>query len=180
MTVLKPIIQGIGTVLGPMLDAITTSVLEPLLEVGKAVGALLLPVLTLLTPVLEALGEGIIVVASVFQWVGQLLQHWAAMFVNAFTWLTGFSMKDPGSPGNILNYIQGKLESYRPDVGSATYGSNDVATQTALSSASYNGATNVTINIYANGPIVGDGGMREFARMIRDEFDALDYYGVTA
>ena len=55
----------------------------------------------------------------------------------------------------------------------------DSATETAISSASYRGATQVTINIYAEGPFVGDGGMREFARMIRDEFDALSYYGVT-
>lgn len=50
----------------------------------------------------------------------------------------------------------------------------------ALSQASYRGATNVTINIYATGPFVGENGMRDFARMIREEFDALDYYGVTA
>ena len=54
------------------------------------------------------------------------------------------------------------------------------STQTALSSASYQGATSVTINIYAEGPIVGDGGMRQFAQMIREEFDALNYYGVSA
>ena len=44
----------------------------------------------------------------------------------------------------------------------------------------YRGATSVTINIYQEAPVVGDNGMRQFAQMIRDEFEALDYYGVTA
>jgi hypothetical protein len=38
----------------------------------------------------------------------------------------------------------------------------------------------VTINIYQQAPVVGSDGMRAFARMIRGEFEKLDYYfGVT-
>ena len=37
----------------------------------------------------------------------------------------------------------------------------------------------MTINIYQQSPVVGDGGMRAFAQMVRDEFAELDYYGVT-
>ena len=54
-----------------------------------------------------------------------------------------------------------------------------VSTQTAVSSASYQGATQVTINIYQEAPVVGDGGMQRFAQMIREEFFNLDYYSVT-
>jgi hypothetical protein len=53
-----------------------------------------------------------------------------------------------------------------------------VSTGTAVSSASYQGATQVTINIYQEAPVVGEGGMRAFAKMIKTEFDELEYYGV--
>jgi len=176
MTVLDPIIQGLGEVLTPLLDQLTDSVLKPLVAVGRMIGSLVLPILQLLAPILQVVGTAVVGVAATFEWVGQLLRHWAASFVNAFTWITGYSMYDPGSPGNIVDFINGRVSEYQ----NATSGAGSVSTDTAVSSASYRGATSVTINVYANGPIVGDGGMREFARMIRDEFDALDYYGVSA
>lgn len=175
MTVLEPIIQGLGEVLTPMLDTITDIVLKPLVEVGRMIGSLILPVLDVLAPVLQIVGTAVVGVAATFEWVGQLLRHWAASFVNAFSWITGYSMTDPGSPGNIFDYISGRVSAYQ----NSTSGADSVSTGTAVSSASYRGATSVTINVYTSA-VVGEGGMREFARMIKDEFDALDYYGVSA
>ena len=143
------------------------------------IGSLILPVLDVLAPVLQIVGTAVVGVAATFEWVGQLLRHWAASFVNAFTWLTGYSMYDPGGPGNIADFVGNRISEYKGSL-SMDSTSGSVGTETAVSSASYRGATSVTINIYPSGPIVGEGGMREFARMIRDEFDALDYYGVTA
>ncbi len=40
------------------------------------------------------------------------------------------------------------------------------------------GATQVIINIYQEAPIVGDGGMRRFAQMIREEFSNLDCHSL--
>ena len=53
------------------------------------------------------------------------------------------------------------------------------STQTAVSSVSYQGATQVTINIYQEAPVVGEKGMRQFVQMVREAFTELDYYGVT-
>ena len=178
-TALEYVFQGLSEVLGPALDAVTDTVILPLIEIGKAIGSLVLPVIEMTAPILTFFGKVVVGVAAVFEWVGQLLQHWAAGFVNAFTWLTGYTMRDPGSPGNIVDYVSGKVDAFGNTISGVAAGS-DVATGTAVSSASYRGATSVTINIYANGPIVGDGGIREFARMIKDEFDELNYYGVTA
>ena len=174
MTVLDPIIQGLGEQLAPALNVIMDTVLQPLIEIGKAIGSLLVPVFELLTPVLQLFGKAVVVVASVFQWVGDTLHHWVASFVNAFTWLTGYHMQDNGSPGNIIDYVNNKVTAY-----TALTNGSDNATQTAISSASYRGATSVTINLYQQAPVVGDNGMRQFAAMIRDEFEAMDYYGVT-
>lgn len=177
-TALEYVLKGVNEVAGPMLDMITDSVIQPLVEVGKSLGRLILPVLNDLAPVLQFLGSVVVGVVAVFEWVGQLLRHWAASFVNAFTWITGYSMYDPGGPGNIADFVGNRISEYKDSLGADT-SSNSVSTGTAVSSASYRGATSVTINVYT-GAIVGDGGMREFARMIRDEFDALDYYGVSA
>lgn len=176
MTGLQFVFDGLSEIIGPELETLMTELLTPLKEIGKIIGSLLLPILKILEPILDAIAKAVIVVSSIFQYIGQTLQHWVASFVNAFTWLTGYSMRDPGSPGSIGSYIQNNLDQYSANVAAA----GSVGTNTAISSASYRGATSVTINIYQEGPVVGDGGMREFARMIRDEFDSLDYYGVTA
>ena len=184
MTSLEFVFDGIYQVIGPQLETLMTALLTPLTEIGKIIGSLILPILQLLTPVLNAIAKVVIVVSSTFQYIGQLLQHWVATVLN---WLAGLSIfgwqpfaglatYDPGSPGNFLDYIGNNLNQYNSSVS----GVNSVGTASAISSAAYRGATSVTINIYSEGPIVGDGGMRQFAQMIREEFDALDYYGVTA
>ena len=178
---LEYVFQGLSEVVGPELERMMTALIEPLVEIGKALGSFILPILQVLTPVLNVIAKAIIVVSSTFQYIGQLLQHWVATIMN---WLAGLNIlgwrpfaglatTDPGHPGSFGSYIQNNLNQFDAKSNAS------VGTETAVSSASYRGATQVTINIYQNGPVVGDGGMREFARMIRDEFDALDYYGVT-
>ena len=117
--------------------------------------------------------------------VVQTLQHWVATLMNWLASLNlmgwqpfaGLRTSDPGSPGDYGSYIRGKWN----DIDAAfdqTQSGTPTSTATAVSSAGYQGATHVTINIYQEAPVVGDGGMRAFARMIRDEFDQLSYYGV--
>ena len=183
VTAFQFVMQGFSEAVGPMLDVITDLVLTPLIEVGKMLGSVIVPILQILAPVLKLIETPILVLSGIIQYVGQTLQHWVATLLN---WMSGLNIMgwqpfaglrtyDPGSPGKFGDYMENHLNGF---------GSTDVAastsTKTAVSSASYRGATSVTINIYPSGPIVGDGGMRQFAQMIREEFDALDYYGVGA
>ena len=170
----------IGAVLGPIIDIIgmaLTPVLDTICNIIEAI-----------SPVLDALAKVLIGVVGTIQYLVQGLQHWVAV---VFNWLAdldlmgwkpfeGLRMTDPGNPGNYIEFMQGKYADYEAKKASVAQFTEGGSTQTALSSAAYRGATNVTINIYAEGPIVGDGGMKQFARMIRDEFDQLDYYGVSA
>lgn len=182
---LEYVIQGIGEVIAPVANLIVDLVVKPFVELGKAVGQLILPVLNILVPVLKMIIKPVIAVVGTFQYVGQVLQHWVATIMNwlaglnLFGWqpFAGLAMHDPGSPGNFVDYIKNKLSEV--DSMTAT-GSDSVSTNNAVSSAGYRGATQVTINIYQEAPVVGDGGMREFAQMIKEEFDNLNYYGVTA
>jgi len=183
MTALEYVLQGFGEAIGPMLDVITDLLLAPLIEIGKMLGSIIVPVLQILAPILKLIETPLLVLSGSIQWVAQGLQHLMASFLNwladlnvfGFNPFSGLRTYDPGDPGNFGSYINGYINSFGNYDASGT-----ASTETALSSASYRGATSVTINIYAEGPIVGDGGMRQFAQMIRDEFDALDYYGVGA
>lgn len=165
--VLKPIIQMIGTLLTPILSVLTN-------------------VLKMLEPVIKVLAKVLVTVTGTIQYVVQTLQHWVAVIMNwlaglnIFGWypFEGLRMEDPGSPGKYGQYIQNKWgeidAAFDKGVTAGT------STATSISSAGYQGATQIVINIYQQAPVVGDGGMRQFASMIRDEFSNLDYYGVTA
>lgn len=170
-------INMIAQALAPVIK-IVTSVLSPILSQ-------ICNTLKMIEPILNVVCKAIAWVAGTFSYVNDVFQHIAAVILN---WIAGFhigswkpfegiSVQDKGMPGSYDSYIK----SYVSGVDTAASGvSMDASTQTAISSADYRGATSVTINIYAEGPIVGDGGMRQFAQMLREEFDALNYYGVTA
>ena len=232
VTALKYVIEGFAEVIGPMLEDVVKLGLEPLREIGRVIGNLIMPLLEELMPLFQDSADSFIgainmigqalapvirlitsvlspilsqlcntlkfiepvtkAIAKVFAWlvgtvtyIVEVFQHIGAVILN---WIAGFhignwrpfegiSVQDKGMPGSYDSYIK----SYMNGIDNAgELGVNGTSTQTAVSSASYRGATSVTINIYAEGPIVGDGGMREFAQMIREEFDALNYYGVSA
>ena len=178
---LMSVFNGIGAVLQPIIEIIGMA-LTPILDT-------LVNIIDAISPVLDGLVKVLIGVVGTIQYLVQGLQHWVAV---VFNWLAdldllgwkpfeGLRMTDPGNPGSYAEFMQNKYADYEAKKASVSnFTSNTGSTQTALSSASYTGATNVTINIYATGPFVGDNGMRDFARMIREEFDALDYYGVSA
>ena len=205
---LRELGRVIGDLLKPLLEAVMPLVkdsAESLMSVFHGIATALMPIINLIVnivtpifdqlantlkfiePIVEAIALVLASVNGVLSYVGQAIMHFVAVFLNwmaglnLFGWkpFEGLAIKDPGSPGNFGEYMDniytGVQESF-----SQTYAGNTNADQQAIASASYRGATNVTINIYAEGPFVGDGGMRQFAQMIREEFDALDYYGVSA
>lgn len=229
MYAINLVVNSIGSMLLPFFEALGNyySILEPILDVvmeaAKTISGLLqsfavvfssilapvmnllvtimkislYPVLTIISGVLEALAPVMKVFAKIFvtvtgtiEYVVTVLQHWVAVICNwlagleIFGWhpFGGLRMDDPGSPGKYSSYIKGKWSEVdnafdNPDTITGT--TTNASTTTAVSSASYQGATQVTINIYQEAPVVGDGGMRRFAQMIRDEFELLDYYSTT-
>ena len=234
-TALEYIFQGLSETLGPILNEFVRFGIEPLKELGRVIGDILMPILddvmplvrdvadflmglfrivgivlkpiievlssslspvmSLISNILEALAPVLKVFAKIFvtvtgtiQYVIQTLQHWVASLMN---WLAGLDllgwqpfaglrMTDPGSPGNYASFIKAKWASIDAAFEQNTSPSTvSASTTTAISSAGYQGATHVTINIYQEAPVVGDAGMRQFARMIRSEFDQMAYFGST-
>jgi len=217
-SLLLPFFEALGnyySILEPILDVVMetaktisgflqsfavvfSSVLAPVMNLMVTIMKIsLYPILTIISGVLEALAPVLKVFAKIFvtvtgtiEYVVTVLQHWVAVICNwladleIFGWhpFGGLRMDDPGSPGKYSSYIKNKWAEVdnafdNPDTITGT--TTNASTTTAVSSASYQGATQVTINIYQEAPIVGDGGMRRFAQMIREEFEVLDFYGVT-
>lgn len=170
-------INMVGQALAPVIRLITT-VISPILSQLCNTLKMIEPVISVVAKVIAWLAGTITYVVEIFQHIGATILNWIAGFhIGNWRPFEGIRVEDKGMPGSYDSYIK----SYMNGIDNAsTLSVNDASTQTAVSSAAYRGATSVTINIYAEGPLVGDGGMRQFAQMIREEFDALNYYGVTA
>ena len=231
-TALEYVFKGLAETLGPILNEFVKFGIEPLKELGRVIGDILIPIfedlmplfedsadflmglfdmlgivlkpiiqvlsgalrpvistisniLHALAPVLKVLGKVFVTITGTIQYVVQTLQHWVAMLMNWLASLNllgwrpfeGLKTTDPGSPGKYGDYIKSKWA----DVDAAfeqSSSSDSASTKTAVSSAGYQGATHVTINIYQEAPVVGDAGMRQFARMIKSQFDEMALYGV--
>ena len=175
------------SLIGNILKTVLAPVLQILAPVFQVIGA----VLEALSPILVIVAKAFTIVAAPVQFVADLLSwlgswitycgHAVATF--CYNLVHPFSKRSYGStPGGFYSDAFSGLSDRLAAIdnismnGSAV--TDSVSTGTAVSSASYVGATHITINIYQQSPIVGDGGMRAFARMIKSEFLALDYYGV--
>lgn len=198
--------QSLALVLVPVLDALLPAMtfiqrllvelMTPALQILSPIIETVASVLDALTPIISLVGKAFTVlmspvqfVADLFSWLGDWLQFLGeCVGVCAWNLTHWFDTRAfPDTPGGFssdaFSGLQGRLDAW--DTLEASKGAaieaagNSVSSSTALSSASYQGGTHVTINIYQEAPVVGDGGMKAFARMIRDEFEELDYYGVT-
>lgn len=149
--VLKPIAQLLGSVLGPILKMITN-----FLEY-------------ILLPILKGIAIIFSMVTSVFEWAANWIRYAIAKIVNFF----GGHMDD-SRPLGLTETIEKNAENiwYGTGVGGGS-GSYDTSGTT---NASYQGSTTVYLNVYNYGNVVGDNGITEFAVIIRDEIENLNYF----
>lgn len=171
----------IFVVLTPILQS-----LEPLFLILSGIFEALLPILVLVAKGFTILTAPVQFLVDLFSWLGSWIKYLGeAVAVTIYNLLHPFSSKKSygNSPGKFssdafsgLSERLSAIDSYTDGDSTAT---DSVSTNTAVSSAGYQGATQVTINIYQQAPIVGDGGMRAFAMMIKNQFEELNYYGVS-
>ena len=160
--------------------------LSPVFEVLGLIVTAINPILILLAKAFTILMSPVQFLADLFSWLGKWVEYLGhCIYVATYNLTHWFSPKSFGSsPGGFssdaFSGLQGRLDAIDElAMGTGTGASDSVSTDTSIASASYQGGTTVTINIYQQAPVVGDGGMAAFARMIRREFEALDHYGVT-
>lgn len=186
-----PILGIIKGVLGGVCD-ILEMILLPILEMLTPVLELICGVLKILAPIMEWLKGCIIEISTVFVFVADAIKY--AMW-KVLDWLgtlhignwyffpgvgghdySSLSSYDSSTGGiNIVNTKKALQEKYAYDETDWIADGGDASTSTSVSTASYTGSNNYYFNIYQQAPVVGDGGMQEFAKMIKSEFAELAY-----
>jgi len=167
-------------VLGPILQS-----LAPTFQILAGVMTALSPILLLVAKAFTILMSPVQFLADLFSWLGSWVQHLGSVIATAaYNLVHPFKQKSyASSPGSFSSDAFSGLADRLSNIDSisdqGSIATDAVSTSTAVGNAGYQGATQVTINIYQQAPVVGTGGMRAFARMIRGEFEQLDYYGVT-
>ena len=157
----------------------------PIFMVLSGVMEALSPILILVAKAFTILMSPVQYLADLFSWLGTWVQYLGNVISTAaYNLVHPFKKKSYGShPGSFssdaFSGLSDRLSNIDAIANQDSVVSDSVATSTAVSNSGYQGATQITINIYQNSPIVGDGGLRTFAQMIRNEFENLDYYGVT-
>lgn len=175
----------IGNILTTVM-ATVFQILAPLFQLVALALNTLNPILILCAKVFTILMAPVQFVADLFTWLGDWISYLGnCIYVvcwNLTHWFNqkGFGSSPGGFSSDAFSGLQQRLDNIdNLAMGGNTAATDSVSTSTAIGNASYRGATSVTINIYQQAPVVGDGGMKTFARMIRREFEELDYYGVT-
>ena len=160
--ILDPIGTILGSmfdVLGPLVDQMLAPIVGILKIVGEIMGKTLIPILNVLTPVIEAL-------ANIFIW-----------FMNKIMVPVGnFVIDIWNGIAKVLNWALGWAGvniAYADHVAAVTLSDATAAGSTATSSsgtgsngAAYTGARNVTFNFYNQGNVVGSGGLSELAHLL--------------
>jgi len=200
MGALTSIGETIGIALLPILDAIS-----PIFAIlGNILMTVLMPVIQLLTPFINIIAlqfqmltpllnlvakaftilmSPVQFVADLFGWLGKWITalgtNIGVAIYNLTHWLRpkGYASGPGGFSSDAFTGLRAKLDDIDA-MGQTNLAASATTTSanTASQSASYSGSNQITINIYQQAPIVGDGGMTALAKMIRNEFATLDYY----
>ena len=183
-----PILDVLGNIISVIANTLTTT-LQPVLQIVGSLFQVIGAVLSPLSPIIGLVSKAFIILASPIQWVADLfswLADWMVYFGKCLgeiinhlfdLWNADFS----GSPGGFRSDAFTGLEGRLQNVDSLANGapaSMAVGTQQAVQNASYQGSSNITLNVYVEGNVYGDGGIETLAKQIRAEFLELDRYGI--
>ena len=183
-----PILDVLGNIISVIANTLTTT-LQPVLQIVGSLFQVIGAVLSPLSPIIGLVSKAFIILASPIQWVADLfswLADWMIYFGKCLgeiinhlfdLWNADFS----GSPGGFRSDAFTGLEARLQNVDSLANGapaSMAVGTQQAVQNASYQGSSNITLNVYVEGNVYGDGGIETLAKQIRAEFLELDRYGI--
>lgn len=186
-----PLLEGLHTAfstVASIIMAVLAPVLQTLSPIFQVFGSIIeaiSPILMLVAKAFTILASPVQFTADLFTWLGMWIKHLGSTIATfAYNVVHPFRKRSyEASPGGFssdaFSGLGDRLAALDTLSTPNTTVTDSVATSTAISSAAYQGATQVTINIYQQAPVVGDGGMRTFARMILGEFEQLNYYGLS-
>ena len=203
VTALHYVIQGLIETLGDWIEEFVQWGLEPIRELGRMIGEILLPIFKEIMPSIASSGR---VIMKLFQSIAHVLApiveilmkvigpvltvladvivtivgtiSWAIDWIGyAITWLlnkiTFGWIEQSSKPGSLNDYLEGMYSNPMDSYSLSGSGSNGVG----VTNASYSGGTVIHLNVNNYGNVVGTAGFEEFAIMIRDELQGLGWNG---
>ena len=201
VTALHYVIGGLMETLRDVFNDFIKWGIEPLKELGRMIGQILLPIFKEIMPSVIAIGKVLIqlfqslanvlspIVSIIMRVIGPILSVLADVLVTivgtiswacdwlayAITWVLNkisFGWIEQSDKPTDLNSYLNNMYADPSQAYSPTSSSN-----TAVSNASYSGGTVVHLNVYNYGNVVGDNGITEFALIIRDKLVEANYLG---
>lgn len=172
--ILEPL-KGVMGAIGAILKAVllpTLQLLAPIMQIIVAILDVLKPLLEVLAVAFGYVGTVIDLIATSLQWVIAKVINWFASWV---PWVNAVEEPEAPSWDKSYNKIMGST-MYDFNQGYSGF-SDDTSTNTSVNTAKYQGASTFYFNIYQQAPVVGEGGMQEFAIMLKKEFAELAYIG---
>lgn len=163
------------TAISPVLN-----MLSPIISLVALAFQLLQPLLILIAQAFTILMSPVEFLADLFTWLGEWIKtlgtNIGIAIYNLSHWFNqkSFVSGPDGFTSDAFTGLGDKLEAIA-NISNSDFTTTATASNSGAS-ASYTGGNTITINIFQNAPIVGDGGITDFARMIRNEFLMLDYY----
>jgi len=173
MNPLQTILGAMFEVIAPLIDTLLTPLVGILRIVGQALGAILVPILKQLEPIIRFIttafvwlyNYAIVPLANVFIWMQVMVQN---MIASLFNSIRAFARKvgiDLGDKMDKVDYSDSKLTTINLEDVTAAEAAT-VSGQSGGSGASYTGSQSVTFNFYNQGNVVGSGGLEELATLI--------------
>ncbi len=192
---ITPILNVVKGVLAGICDCLEM-VLLPVLEIITPIIQAICGILNVFKPVMEWLKNCFIEISTIITFVADAIKYAIWSFLN---WMDGVKIWKWRPFEGVGGYDVSTLDSYDSNTGGLSIGATkkslqekfaydvtdwtatnegqDTSTSTSVKTASYTGSNNYYFSIYQQAPVVGDGGMQEFAKMIKMEFAELAYIG---
>ena len=201
------ILDGVMSVLGPVIDEVLTPLVGILRIVGKVIGSMLVPVVRSLTPVIEFIGKAFVWLynnaikpfANLIIKAGNVFHNFIADLVNFFigaingiiklinripgisiATINSYMKKTAIGAGTLgdITYADLGAAGYEAIGGEQTYGGG--TTSTGGGGANYTAGRTITMNVTINTDVItGEtGGLRQLAILIRDEIKSAEALGV--
>ena len=183
--------EEIGQTLMPILEAFIPfmkTLSDVIIALAPVVSSTLAPavkiialILNILTGLLDGLMPVIAAFSAVIQWVSDAISYAIGSVINWLaSWIPWIQSTDVKKPKSVPDYYWDIMDSYNESKANGVTGISTTAVGTASQTASYSGATTIHIHNDFNGSyIVGQGGMRDLALIIKQTLEDVDYTGQT-
>lgn len=181
--------ERIGKMLLPLLEAfipLMKTISDVVIALSPVIESVLAPaikvialILNVLTGILDKLMPVIAAFSAVIQWVSDAISYAIGSVINWLaSWIPWIQRTEVKKPKHVGDYYFDIMDTYNAQKAQTYSGGTTQSVGTASQTATYNGATTIHIhNDFSGSYVVGNGGFRELALIIKNTLEDIDYSG---